>query len=114
MPYFGLIAESDLSDKQFYAVQFVGGADKDFRVELCSSVVKYAGILLNKPKAGEAATVSRPEDLFSKVKLGAVVLAGALLTVDPSDGTLITGSSAIVAISPVNGVDGEITSVFLK
>ena len=64
MPYFGLIADEDLSTKQFYAVKFVGGADKDFRVALIDAAgdrAKYAGILLNKPKAGEAATVSRPK-----------------------------------------------------
>lgn len=119
MPFHGLIANEDLSTKQFYAVKFVGGAENDFKVELMDEAdgdsEAYAGILLNKPKANEAATVSRPEDQSSKVKLGADVVAGAKLMVDVTDGTLITrtGANQVVAISPVNAVDGEVIVAFL-
>ena len=120
MPYFGLIADEDLRDLQFHAVKFVGGAGNDWRVgkiDTANDREKYAGILLNSPNVGEAATVSRPEDLASKVKFGAAVAAGDRLMADEADdGKLIpvTGTEEYVAVSPVNGVDNEVATVFLN
>lgn len=122
MPYFGLVADEDLSEKQFHAVKLVGGAAKDFRIGLCDATGDddlCIGILLDKPESGQPATVAHVGDMFVKAKLSGTVAAGDRLKADTSsgkEGQLIkttTENDIVIAISPVNAVDGEITNVFL-
>lgn len=113
MPLVGMTAETDLSDNQFYAAKF-SGTTKDYQAILSDATGTFAGIILNKAKAGEPVTISHVSDVFAKAKLGADVVAGQLLMVD-TDGTLIpqTGVKQAVAISPVKASDGDIITVFL-
>lgn len=58
------VAENDLSAKQFYAVEFGGAAGQ---VDLPDSAGDVCvGVLQNKPKAGEAATVRCVNGTISK------------------------------------------------
>ena len=123
MPYFGLIANEDLSSSQFRAVKMVGGSGSDFRIELMDEAEgvaePYIGILMNRPASGEHATVSHISDLFAKAKIAVAADAGSLLTVATGAavaGQLTTTGASLanaVAFTPKDVVAGEITNVFL-
>ena len=121
MPYFGLIANEDLSNSQFRAVKMVGGTDSDFRVELMdeaeSLAEPYIGILMNRPASGEHATVSHISDLFAKAKIAVAADAGSYLTVATGAGGQLTTTGVsldnAVAFTPKAVLAGEVTNVFL-
>lgn len=104
-----LIANADLSTKQFYAVK---QTSTDRKVDLASTGGEaITGILQNAPIAGDAADVCF--DGFCKAIAGAAFASGVALMTDTS-GRLITqtSTSAKVAVSIVAaGGAGEIVLV---
>ncbi|NUB16780.1 hypothetical protein GAY28_32610 [Azospirillum brasilense] len=99
-------AGADLSTKQFHAVKFNG----DGALVTAGDGDDILGILEDKPKSGEQATVSiagRP-----KAKLGGNVAPGALLAVN-ANAQLITAAAGkrIVARAMESGAAGEIIQV---
>jgi hypothetical protein len=66
----GLVAGSDLSAKQYYAVAISSGT-----VAVCNAGAGFIGILLNKPTSGQACDIAGP---------GSIVQAS-------SDGTMTRG-----------------------
>ena len=124
MPYFGTVADEDLSELQFHAVKMVGGTGKDFRVgkiDASADVPLVLGILQNKPKAGEAATVTHSSDVFVKAKVSEAVAAGAYLIADDSNDGMLKAASAkaagegrdIIARAAMNMIANEVGNVYL-
>jgi hypothetical protein len=105
-----LIANADLSAKQFYAVKQTSTARK---VDLASTGGEaITGILLNTPKAGEACEVCHSG--FTKALLGTGgATAGQALQTEGSTGKLIaqTSTNAKVAVAIEAGSAGDIILV---
>lgn len=103
-----LIAATDLSAKQFYAVK----VDSNGKAALAGAGERAAGILQNDPASGKVANVMALG--VSKAVYGASVTAGAELEVD-ANGKLITASTGkVVGIALESGSANEIHSVLLK
>lgn len=86
----GLEAAADLSAKQYHLVR-LSAANK---VNQASQAVNSGllGVLQNKPKSGEFATVA--DDGLSKVVAGAAITAGDLLTTNSSGRAIVVTSLA--------------------
>lgn len=109
----GLSAGSDLSAKQYHAVQL----DEDFRVDAITNANAPqipVGILQNDPVSGEAAEVAGPGSV-AVAELGGTVTYGQHLVCN-DDGELIAGPFEaaigtadlyVVAQALQDGVDGE-------
>lgn len=107
-----LIANADLSGKQFYALATTTTARK---VDLAASATAgFMGILQNAPIAGEAAEVLFVG--FSKAIIGTGgVTAGDLLQVEAASGKLITKTSTntVVAKAMTTHSAGELGLVLV-
>lgn len=105
---FTLVAAADLSTHQFKAV-VIDSAGKAALPG--ASGVAAAGILQNKPKAGEAATVNRAG--ISKAVAGGTYDAGTLLMAATTTGKLIAATAALHACAQAleAGADGRVISV---
>jgi len=99
----GLIAGSDLTDNQYYAVKLSSDV-----IELCDTLGEFTlGILFNAPDEGEAASVVYG-GIFSP-KIGGTVSQQNRLVVDV-DGMLIAQTDpdeAVIAIALSDGSDGD-------
>lgn len=102
-------AGSDLSAKQFYAVDISGDEAVDI---VATAGVGGLGILQNKPASGVSAEVQILG--VSKAILGGTVVAGDKLTTD-ANGKLVKayGADRVLATAIVGGVSGDIISVEL-
>jgi hypothetical protein len=84
-------ANSDLSAKQFYAVELVAANT----VDACNAVTDRAiGILQNKPRAGEAATVCHGGRTYARADGGTVAIAVGDLVGPSATGTLVKKATA--------------------
>lgn len=105
-----LLANSDLSAKQFYAVKQTTTARK---VDIASTGGEaITGILMNTPKAGEAAIVQY--DGYTKAIAGvAGFTAGDVLMTEAATGALVTQSSTNVkvAVAIETAVSGQVALV---
>lgn len=104
-----LIAATDLSGSQFCGVDIDSAGKAAFPVQ----GKRCVGIVQNKPKSGEAATVMVSG--ISKVKIGITgIVAGNNVTVD-DDGTIIqaTNLDRSIGVALKSGVAGTIGTVLL-
>ena len=103
-----LIAAADLSVKQYYAVKI----DANGQAALCGAAQNAAGILCNKPTAGQPAAVMTLG--IALAMYGGAVTAGDNLTTD-ANGKLVTatGTNPVIGVAMESGVDGEVHSVLL-
>lgn len=104
-------AQSDLSKKQFYALQLISGAD--FGFNLATGATQNAGgILQNKPTAGQA--VQAAVLGLCKYKAGGTIHVGDKLT-SHTDGTLIattTDGDHIWGTAMTEAVSGDIATMY--
>lgn len=105
------VANSDLSAKQFFAVQQTTTSRK---VDLASAATAISGILQNTPLAGQPADIGFIG--VSKAQIGtAGVTAGDKLQVEASSGKLITlGGGVQVATAIETAAAGTIGTVMLS
>lgn len=113
----GVLANSDLSDKQFTFVKHHGTASNDSVVAIAAQTDIALGVLNNAPKAGQEAEV-----VFTgvqKVKLGGTVARGDFIGHDAA-GLGITRAVASAGTGKVygkaleSGVAGQVISVVLN
>lgn len=104
------VALSDLSAKQFYAVQQTTTARS---VDLASAATAISGILQNTPKAGQPADIGFVG--VTKAQIGtAGVAAGDALQVEAASGKLITkGAGVQVAVAIEAAAAGTLGTVML-
>ena len=105
----GLSASADLSAKQFHAVKMSG----NHTVVDADAGELAVGVLQNDPLSGQAAEVAC--EGVSKVKLSAIVTAGAKLASDANGAFEVAGSGDhVVAIALEGGAVGDVISALLK
>lgn len=104
------VAASDLSAKQFYAVQQTTTSRE---VDLASAATAISGILQNTPLAGQAADIGFVGVSKAQIGTGGVT-AGDALEVESSTGKLITKTSGVqVATAIEDAAAGSIGTVML-
>ena len=108
----GGIAQSDLSAKQFYALQLISGTDFGFNLATAATQ-KPAGILQNKPTSGKAADACFVG--ISKAVAGGTIHVGDKVTAT-STGALVattTDKDCIWGIALTEAVSGDIFTMWV-
>lgn len=109
----GLSAAADLTGKQYHLVRLSAAWTVNQASEaLHASLI---GVLQNKPKSGEGATVA--DGGTSKVVAGAAITAGAYLTTDSSGRAITVVSNATVfgtALTAAGATGDVITARLMK
>lgn len=95
-----VLANSDLTDKQYTAVKFNGSATSETVVAVSAATDLPLGILNNAPAAGEEADVRLLA--VQKVKLGGTVARDDLLTI-AADGRIVKATIGTDATKYVIG-----------
>lgn len=113
----GVLANSDLSAKQFHFVKHHGTASNDSVVEVAAETDVALGVLNNAPTAGEAAEVGLTG--IVKVKLGANVARGAMVGHDATGAGIsrtvaAAGTGKVYGRALESGVTGDVISVALN
>jgi hypothetical protein len=102
------VAHSDLSTKQYCAVS---QTTTSRHVDLTADDLAMAGILLNTPKAGEAAIICQRGICQAQIGTGGVT-AGDALEVEASTGKLVTAAGGVtVAIAIETCAAGAVGTV---
>jgi hypothetical protein len=108
-PLLSFLAGADLSAKQYTVVKH--GTNKETIVNSSAATDKHIGVLQNKPKSGQEASV-RPFNAqgTGKVKLGGNVTKGAYLTADSAGEAVATTAQGdiVFGIAHEAGSDGDI------
>lgn len=107
----GLAAAADLSGKQYHLVRLSAAWTVNQASEAANSAL--LGVLQNKPKSGEAATVA--DGGTSKVVAGAAITAGAVLSTNGSGRAIavVSGAVAFGQALTAAGADGDVISARL-
>lgn len=117
----GLIADADISAKQFFAVKMKGTGEPFEVAAITADTDTPIGILQNDPNAaGLAAEVASPGEVC-KASMGGTVVPGNVLVIE-AEGDLVASAAFdvdsthvhtifAVAIALENGADGEIIKV---
>lgn len=107
----GVEAAADLSGKQYHFVRY-SAANKVDQASLATDSA-LVGVLQNKPKAGEFATVAYAG--LSKVVAGAAITAGDIITTNSSGraATVASGQMAAGRALEAAGADGDIITALL-
>ena len=103
-------AVSDLSDKQYYALQLVSGTDKGFNLATAATQ-QPGGVLQNKPTLGRAVDAAVLGEI--KYIAGGNIAVGDKLTAN-AEGKLIattTDGDNIWGVALNAAVDGDIASM---
>jgi len=109
----GLKAASDLSEKQFYALQLISGTDYSCNLATASTQ-KPGGVLQNKPASGKAA-----DSMFvgiSKCVAGGTIHNGDRIT-PTTDGTFVATTTAkdfTWGYSLTEASSGDVFSAFIN
>lgn len=109
----GILANSDLSEKQHHFVKFHGTPANDSVVAIAATSDRALGVLANAPLAGEEAEV----DLLGvvKVKLGANVARNDGIGSNAAGaGIKAAAGSLVYGVALESGVTGQIISVALN
>lgn len=107
----GLVAGADLSEKQFHICRYAPGAVGTVILAAAASE-NLVGILQNKPKSGEAATVSKGG--VSKCVAGgeSSINAGDYITADANgQAQAALAGEVVVGIALEDATDGQLFSV---
>ena len=104
-------AASDLSGKQYYAVQL----NSSSQIALATAAKNIDGILQDKPVAGQAGTICRDGITKAAITASSAVLNGSLLEVDTA-GTLklLASGTAIAKAMEANGSAAYITVITVE
>lgn len=115
MPLFGVKAKVDFKDHQFKAA-FISDEWEVDVVDSNADAALAIGVILDKPRAGQPASIAIPGDPIGpslKGWLGAAASAGALLHPD-SDGKLrptTTDKDRVIAIAMQDGAADDIIQI---
>lgn len=97
--YPGAIAAADLSNQQYHFMRTVGTTERSVNQASFDTSTDLLGILVNKPKAGEFASVKQIGETF--LIAGAAVDANALLTTNSSGRGIVANSGDMVGARAV-------------
>ncbi|MBF0300596.1 MAG: hypothetical protein HQK51_17920 [Oligoflexia bacterium] len=104
-------AQDDLFDKQYHFVTF---GDADEKIVLANSKNGILGVLMNRPKKGDAAEIALPGG-GAELKMSATITRGDNISVtEVGQGKKSSVNGEFVgAVAMENGVPGKIISVDL-
>lgn len=103
--YPGAIAAADLSLKQYHFMRLVGTTERSVNQASFDTSTELLGVLVNKPKADEFASVKQIGETF--IVAGAAINANALLTTNSSGRAVTAGSGDMVGARAVIAAGGD-------